>query len=67
MNPQHDIPPHRAPIVRDAVYLTNQAADAIGVKPETIRRAVRSGKIRGRGRTFRILGSELLRLVGVTP
>jgi hypothetical protein len=46
-----------------AVYLTNEAAQLCRVKPSTIRRAVRCGEIRGRGRPFRILGSELVKYV----
>ena len=47
----------------NAVYLTNEAARLCRVKPSTIRRAVRCGQIRGRGRPFRILGSELVKYV----
>jgi hypothetical protein len=50
-------------IVASAVYLTNEAARLCRVKPSTIRRAVRCGEIRGRGRPFRILGSELVKYV----
>ena len=50
-------------IVASAVYLTNEAAQLCRVQPSTIRRAVRCGHIRGRGRPFRILGSELLKYV----
>ena len=48
----------------NAVYLTNEAARLCRVRPSTIRHAVRCGHIRGRGRPFRILGSELFKLCG---
>ena len=47
-----------------AVYLTNEAAALTRCQPSTIRRAVRLGIIAGRGRPFRILGSELFKLCG---
>ena len=52
-----------AGIIVSAVYLTHEAARLCRVKPSTIRHAVRQGAIRGRGRPFRILGSELLKFV----
>ena len=52
-----------AGIVATAVYLTDEAAGLCRVQPSTIRRAVRCGQIRGRGRPFRILGSELVKYV----
>ncbi len=48
-------------IVPNAVYITEEAAALLRCKPSTIRSAIRKGKIRGAGRPFRILGSELLR------
>lgn len=51
-------------ILRDSIYLTNEAASIARVKPSTIRRAVRLGKIIAKGRPFRILGSELLKFAG---
>jgi hypothetical protein len=51
-------------IIASAVYLTHEAARLCRVQPSTIRRAVRCGEIRGRGRPFRILGSELFKLCG---
>ncbi len=54
----------RVQILADAVYLTEEAAEVVRVKPSTIRHAVRCGHIRGRGRPFRILGSELFKLCG---
>lgn len=53
----------REQIVAGAVYLTEEAARLIRVQPSTIRHAVRCGKIRAQGRPFRILGSELFKLV----
>ena len=53
----------REQILAGAVYVTREAARLIRVQPSTIRAAVRSGQIRGKGRPFRILGSELLKLV----
>lgn len=47
-----------------AVYKTNEAAALLRVKPETICRAVRRGKLRGSGRPFRFIGAELLRFAG---
>lgn len=49
------------PIIPDAVYLTDEAAVILRVKPSTIRTLVRTGRIRARGKPFRILGSELRR------
>lgn len=57
------VPHPPAGIVATAVYLTDEAAGLCRVRPSTIRHAVRSGIIRGRGRPFRILGSELLKFV----
>ncbi len=53
----------REQILSGAIYLTNEAAKLCRVQPSTIRQAVRSGRIRGQGRPFRILGAELLKLV----
>lgn len=50
-------------ILRDAVYLTNEAARLLRVRPSTIRKAVRTGQLRGRGKPFRILGAELFKLL----
>jgi hypothetical protein len=47
-----------------SIYFTEEAADLLRVRPSTIQRAVRLGKIKGQGRPFRILGSELFKLVG---
>lgn len=51
-----------AEIAPNAIYTTAEAAVLVRVKPATICRAVRSGKIRGQGRPFRIRGSELFKL-----
>lgn len=51
-------------IIAGAVYLTAEAAALCRVQPCTIQRAIRRGLIRGRGRPFRILGSELFKLAG---
>ena len=51
----------REQILPNAVYLTDEAAAVIRVRPSTIRTAVRLGRIRARGKPFRILGSELLK------
>jgi hypothetical protein len=53
----------REQILPSAVYLTDEAAALVRCQPSTIRAAIRSGKIRGQGRPFRILGSELFKLV----
>lgn len=53
----------REQIIPGAVYLTEEAARLIRVEVSTIQRFVRTGQIRGKGRPFRILGSELLKLV----
>jgi hypothetical protein len=53
----------REQILPGAVYLTDEAAALTRCKPSTVRAAIRSGKIRGQGRPFRILGSELFKLV----
>ena len=52
----------REQILPFAVYLTAEGAKLVRVKASTIRHAIRCGKIRGQGRPFRILGSELLKL-----
>ncbi len=59
INPTHD----RAQILPDAIYLTNEAAAILRCQPSTIRTAVRLGRISGKGRPFRIRGSELFKLV----
>ena len=51
-------------IIPGAVYLTNEAAAMLRVKPSTIQRAVRTGRIRGQGRPLRILGKELFKMLG---
>lgn len=51
------------PIEPNAVYLTHEAAALCRCQPCTIREAVRTGKISGKGRPFRILGSELLKFL----
>jgi hypothetical protein len=53
----------REQILPDAVYLTDEAARLVRCKPSTIRHAVRTGLINGKGRPFRIRGSELFKLV----
>ncbi len=50
-------------ILPNAIYTTPEAAALVRCQPGTIRHFVRIGKIRGRGRPFRILGSELLKFV----
>jgi hypothetical protein len=50
-------------ILANAVYLTPEAAALLRVQPSTIRTAVRLGRISGKGRPFRIRGSELFKLV----
>ena len=57
------LPPAPREILLNAVYLTHEAAHLVRCKPCTIRHFVRIGKIRGKGRPFRILGSELFKLV----
>ena len=52
----------RETIIPGAVYLTHEAATLLRVEPSTIRHAVRVGKIKGQGRPYRLLGSELLKL-----
>lgn len=59
----NDVAP-RAAITPGAIYTTTEAAELCRVRPATIRAYVRQGLIRGRGRPFRILGSELLKLAG---
>jgi len=54
----------REEILPAAVYLTPEAARLVRVEPSTIRHLVRTGKIRGQGRPFRILGAELLKFAG---
>jgi hypothetical protein len=49
-------------IIDNAVYSTAEAAKILGCKISTIQQAVRTGKIKGKGRPFRILGSELRKL-----
>jgi excisionase family DNA binding protein len=56
---QHNLT--EAGIAPNYVYITEEAAALLRCKPSTIRAAIRKGKIRGAGRPFRILGSELLR------
>ena len=51
-----------AEILPNAIYTTCEAAALVRVKPSTIRAAVRLGKISGKGRPFRIKGSELFKL-----
>lgn len=51
------------PINPNAVYLTHEAAELCRCAPTLIRQAVRTGRIRGQGRPFRILGSELFKLL----
>lgn len=53
----------REQIIAGAIYLTDEAALLVRVQPSTIRNAIRTGKIRGKGRPYRILGSELFKLV----
>ena len=55
--------PDRRQILPDAIYLTNEAAELLRCQPSTIRTAVRLGRISGKGRPFRIRGSELFKLV----
>lgn len=53
--------PHQE-ILPAAIYLTHEAAQLLRVKPSTIRHAVRTGLIRGKGRPYRFRGSELFKL-----
>ena len=53
---------NRQEILPNAIYSTEQAAELVGVRPSTIRRDVRTGKIKGQGRPFRIRGLELFKL-----
>jgi len=53
----------REQILPDAIYTTTEAAAIVRVQPSTIRHAVRTGVIRGKGRPFRIRGIELFKLV----
>lgn len=57
----------REEILPNAIYLTDDAAFLTGTSASTICKMVRTGKIRGRGKPFRILGSELLKLAGISP
>jgi hypothetical protein len=50
-------------ILPNAIYVTREAAALLRVQPSTIRTAVRLGRISGKGRPFRIRGSELFKLV----
>ena len=50
-------------IISNAVYLTEEAALLCRVKKSTIQKKIRLGLIRGQGRPYRMLGSELLKLV----
>jgi hypothetical protein len=49
--------------VNTAIWQSENRDQLDDVKPCTIRHFVRIGKIRGKGRPFRILGSELFKLV----
>jgi hypothetical protein len=57
---------NRQQILPDAIYTTAEASELTRVKPSTIQAAVRRGLIKGRGRPFRIRGSELFKLAGST-
>jgi hypothetical protein len=53
----------KRPIISDAIYTTDEAAALCCVEPSTIRAAVRSGILRGKGRPYRFRGIELFKLV----
>ena len=46
----------------DAVYTTKQGAALLQICPRTLINKIRAGLIRGKGRFYRIKGSELLKL-----
>lgn len=50
-------------ILPDAIYLTHEAAKLARCSTVTIREAVRTGKISGKGKPYRIRGVELFKLV----
>ncbi len=50
-------------IISDAIYTTDEAAILCCVEPSTIRAAVRSGLLTGKGRPYRFRGSELFKMV----
>jgi hypothetical protein len=56
-------PAEKRPIISDAIYTTDEAAILCCVEPSTIRAAVRSGILRGKGRPYRFRGAELFKLV----
>jgi len=58
------------PIVKDAVYKTNEAADALRVDRTYIYKAYNAGELKGKqmGKGLRFLGSDLLNYAGTaTP
>ena len=54
----------REEILPGAIYLTKEAARIMRCSEDTIRDAVRLGRIKGEGRPLRVLGRELLKLAG---
>ena len=53
----------KRPIIPDAIYTTDEAALVCCVEASTIRAAVRSGILRGKGRPYRFRGLELFKMV----
>jgi len=50
------------PIVPDAIYSVGTATEVVPLAAKTIRKYLRAGVIKGKGRPWRIRGSELLKL-----
>lgn len=50
-------------ILPDAVYTTDEAAVICCVMPSTIRAAVRTGILKGKGRPYRFRGIELFKML----
>jgi hypothetical protein len=51
-----------AAIEPNAIYTVTQAAQVTPLAAKTIRKYLRLGKLKGKGRPYRIKGSELLKL-----